>query len=78
MKNEQEHLENINRLANKICTLACPDIVAVIREYNAAVDDFRRWARENPCPVPQGKVKECEPKIWHVVWVAEFKVEFIN
>ena len=64
---EAEHLEKINSLAAKICTIACPNIVAVIREYNKAVEDFRRWAKDNPAPVPAERFRaKSELKIYKI------------
>ncbi len=76
---EAEHLENIDALRKKICTLACPNIIAVIREYNKAVEDFRRWAVHNPRIVPAERFRaNSELRIYHIEWIGHRHIRFID
>ena len=75
--NEAEHLENINRLAAKICTLACPNIISVIREYNQAVEDFRRWAKDNPTHIPAEKFRAKSECVIHKIKRVGNRIEFV-
>ena len=63
----------------KICTLACPDILAVIREYNRAVEDFRHWAKDNPAPVPAERFRAKSETVIHKIrWAGDRKIEFVG
>lgn len=75
--NEAEHLDKINSLAAKICTLACPNILAVIHEYDRAVEDFRRWAKDHPAHIPVEKFRAKSECVIHKIrWTNERKIEF--
>ena len=76
---DAEHFEKIDALRKKICTLACPDILAVIREYNRAVEDFRRWAAKNPCSVPAERFRAKSETVIHKIrWAGDRKIEFVG
>ena len=76
---DTEHFEKIDALRKKICTLACPDILAVIREYNRAVEDFRRWAAKNPRSVPAERFRSKSEAVIHKIrWAGDRKIEFVG
>lgn len=78
MKNEQEFREHFQALQARFATARQENIVALQREYNAAIDAFRKWARANHVIVKQDNKTETTLKIYKVEGIGANLIRIID
>lgn len=76
---------HIQELQARFKTATQDNILALQREYNKALDDFRNWARHDhsPAPAPDANAPVAPPVvsqlvIHHIVWVGKNKIAFVD
>ena len=78
MNNEQEWFARFDEIRAKFRTATQWTIAAIQAEYNAACDDFRRWAKDNPARVPAEKFRAKSECVIHKIrWTGERKIEIV-
>lgn len=74
----REEIENrIAELQEEIRTVRGNGIFALQREYNAALEEYHRWAKANPSPVPRGENAQSSLVIYHFETIGPFHIRII-
>ena len=75
--NEQDHFEKIAAIRSRFPSTQY-NIVALQKEYNTAIDEFKAWAKNHHEPV--NGCSKVEPTLvkYKFKWVGEHEIEFLN
>ncbi len=77
MIDEKYHLDRIKALQDQFPSDE-KHIAALQKEYRIAVDEYRKWAQANPCPVPKETIKVISEPIVHKIEWTENGIKFVK
>lgn len=74
---EQFHHDRIKALQTRFPATE-HTILALQKEYNQAVDEFRKWSQNNPCSVPKDQTKHEHKLVIHKIeWIGPTHIRII-
>lgn len=77
---EQDHISLIDSLLDRFKTAKEDTISKLQKDYSLALDNYREFLRKNPPKKVVSQEKKVVPslKVYHVEWVANNKIQFID